>query len=129
MGNSLKWTGVTLAVLAGALIGFALTTFAYRHRMLSVPGPHSFIERLDHDLKLTPDQLHQIETLVRDKRAKMDQLHEDFHRQHEQLIFQTHDQIRALLTPEQQQKFDREFAHFAGHEYERDHEHHHYHDD
>ena len=124
MGNSLKWSGITLAVLAGVLIGFALTTFAYRHRMLRVPRPHSFIERLDHDLKLTPDQLHQIETLVRDKRAKMDQLHEDFRRQHQQLIFQTHDQIRALLTPEQQQKFDREFSHFGGHGRDRDHEHH-----
>jgi Spy/CpxP family protein refolding chaperone len=122
LGNSLKWTGLTLAVIAGVLIGFALTTAAYRHRLLRVPGPHGFIERLDQDLKLTPDQLHQIEGLVRDTRVKMNKLHEDFRRQHQQLIFQTHDQIRALLTPEQQQKFDREFTHPGGHD--RDHEHH-----
>ena len=123
MGSSLKWSAITLAMLAGILIGFALTTVAYRHRILRVPGPHGFIERLNHELKLTPDQLHQVETLVRDKRVKMDQLHEDFRRQHQQLIFQAHDQIRALLTPEQQQIFDREFAHM-GHEHERDREHH-----
>ena len=123
MGNSLKWTGIALALAAGVLIGFALTTSAYRFRLLRVPGPHGFIERLDHDLKLTPDQLHQIETLVRDTHVKMDQLHEDFRRQHQQLIFQTHDQIRALLTPEQQEKFDREFSHPPGGR-DRDHEHH-----
>jgi Spy/CpxP family protein refolding chaperone len=120
LGNSLKWTGISLALLAGVLVGFALTTMAYRHRLLRVPGPHSFIERLDQELKLTPDQLHQIETLVRDKRTKMDQLHEDFHRQHQQLIFQTHDQIRALLTPEQQEKFDRQFSNPGGRYRDRD---------
>jgi len=121
LGNSLKWSGITLAVIAGVLIGFALTTFAYRHRLMGVPGPHSFIERLDHELHLNPDQLHQIETLVRDTRVKMDQLHEDFRRRHQQLIFQTHDQIRALLTPEQQQKFDREFTPPVGRDRDQEH--------
>jgi len=121
LGNSLKWSGITLAVIAGVLIGFALTTFAYRHRLMGVPGPHNFIERLDHELHLSPDQLHQIETLVRDTRVKMDQLHEDFHRRHQQLIFQTHDQIRALLTPEQQQKFDREFTPPVGRDRDQEH--------
>jgi len=124
LGNSLKWTGIALALAAGVLIGFALTTAAYRHHLLRVPGPHGFIERLDHDLKLTPDQLHQIETLVRDTRVKMDQLHQDFERQHQQLIFQTHDQIRALLTPEQQEKFDRDFSRPGGRDRDRGHEHH-----
>jgi Spy/CpxP family protein refolding chaperone len=110
LGNSLKWTGIALAVLAGVLIGFALTTGAYRHRWLRLPGAHGFVERLDHELKLSPDQLRQIDSLVRDTRSKMDQLRSEYHRQHQQLIFQTHDQIRALLTPEQQQKFDREFT-------------------
>ena len=121
MGNSLKWTGIVLAVAAGVLIGFALTTVAYRHRLLRVPGPHHFIERLDQDLKLTPDQMHKIETLIRDTHIKMDQLHEDFRRQHQQLIFQTHDQIRALLTPEQQGKFDRDFGRPGGRDRGREH--------
>jgi Spy/CpxP family protein refolding chaperone len=123
LGNSLKWTGIALAVAAGVLVGFALSTFAYRHRLIRVPGPHGFVERLDYDLQLTPDQLHQVQTLMRDTHAKMDQLHEDFERQHQQLIFQTHDKIRELLTPEQQQKFDREFSHPPG-DRDRDHEHH-----
>jgi Spy/CpxP family protein refolding chaperone len=110
LGNSLKWSAIALAAVAGVLLGFALTTFAYRHRILRFPGSHSFVDRLDHDLNLTPDQRHQIQDLVRDTHVKMEHLHEDFLHQHEQLIFQTHDHIRSLLNPEQQQKFDREFV-------------------
>jgi Spy/CpxP family protein refolding chaperone len=120
LGNSLKWSGITLAVIAGVLLGFAVTNFAYRHRLLRVPMGHDFVDRLDHDLALTPDQRHQIQDLVRDTHVKMQQLHEDFSHQHEQLIFQTHDKIRAVLTPEQQVKFDREFTPPIRH----DHEHH-----
>lgn len=111
MGSSLKWTGVALAVLAGVLLGFAFSTFAYRHRILRVPGRHAFVARLAEDLHLTPNQLHQVEGLMRDTHAKLEQQREDSRRQRMQIIMQTHDQIRALLTPEQQEKFDRDFAH------------------
>jgi Spy/CpxP family protein refolding chaperone len=123
LGNSLKWTAITIAVIAGVLIGFALTTFAYRHQILHVPVHRGFVERLNRQLHLTPEQLHQIEDLVRDSHTKMDQLHEDFHTKHQQLIMGTHDQIRALLTPEQQQKFDLEFTPPPEHDPER-YEHH-----
>ena len=122
MGNSLKWTGITLSVIAGVLIGFALSTYAYRHGFLGLPGPHSFVERLDRELNLSPDQMHQVQKLVGDTRAKMHQLHEDFDHQHDQLILQTHDQIRGLLTPEQQQKFDREFTPPIGHDHPHPHD-------
>jgi Spy/CpxP family protein refolding chaperone len=110
LGNSLKWTAITIAVIAGILLGFALTTFAYRHQILHVPVHRGFVERLNRELNLTPDQLHKVEDLVRDTHTKMEQLHEDFHTKHQALIMSTHDQIRALLTPEQQQKFDLEFT-------------------
>jgi hypothetical protein len=111
LSNSLKWGTISIAAIAGLLIGFAITTSAYRYHLLRVPGRRDFVARLDRELKLTPDQLHQIETLMRDSRAKMQQLHADFNRQHDQIIYQTHDQIRALLTAEQQQLFDKEFSH------------------
>jgi Spy/CpxP family protein refolding chaperone len=124
LGNSLKWGGITLAVIAGLLLGFAITTTAYRYHLLRVPGPHGFVDRLNKDLQLTPDQLHQIEVLMRDSHTKMDQLHDDFRRQHDQIIYQTHDQIRALLTTEQQQKFDRDFSHPPVGEGPREHQYH-----
>jgi len=109
LGNSLKWTAITIAVIAGLLIGFALTTFAYRHQILRVPAHRGFVDRLDRELNLTPEQLQKVQGLVRDTRSKMTELHQDFHAKHQALIMATHDQIRALLTPEQQQKFDADF--------------------
>lgn len=122
MGNSLRWTSTAIAVVAGLLIGFAATNFAYRHHIFAVPGSHSFLARLDRDLELSPQQRGQVVDLVNDTRAKMRQLEEDSYRQRYQLIMQTHDKIRALLTPEQQQKFDRDFGHPEEHE----HGHHHH---
>ena len=109
-------------LLGTLLIGFAITNSAYRHGILRAPGTHRFVDRLSADLQLSPDQRHQVEDLVHDSRAKMDQLHQDFRRQHHDLIQQTHDKIRTLLTPEQQQKFDRDFSHAGEH-------HEHRHDD
>jgi hypothetical protein len=109
-----------VAAFAGLLIGFAATNLAYRNRILRPPGAHSFVDRLSADLQLSPDQHHQVEELVRESRAKMEQLHQDFDRQHHDLIVHTHDQIRTLLTPEQQQKFDRDFSHPGEH---REHQH------
>ena len=110
MGNSLKWSGIAVSVIAGILLGFALTNFAYRHEILRIPVHRAFVERLNRELNLTPEQLHKVEDLVSDTHNKMVALHQDFHAKHQALIISTHDQIRALLTPEQQQTFDREFT-------------------
>lgn len=96
------------AVVAGLLIGFAASTLAYRYRILMVPGGN-LIERMDRDLNLTPAQHQQIREIMRDKRSKVEQLRREFRQQRRQLFLQAHDQIRAVLTPEQQEKFDRDF--------------------
>jgi len=111
-----------MAALAGLLIGFAVTTFAYRHRMLQVPGGHSFVDRLDRELKLSPDQHHQVEELLQSTREQMSQLHQDYHQKRHQLIADTHARIRAILTPEQQKIFDTDFSfkHAMAHDRHRD---------
>ncbi len=108
MPNRLKWTGLALAVTAGLLIGFALTTFAYRHRILRVPGG-GLVERMDRELDLTPAQHHQIIEMMHGTRLKVEQLYGDARRQRQDLFRQLFDQIRGILSPEQQQKFDRDF--------------------
>jgi len=121
LGNSAKWTAITIAVVAGVLLGFALTTFAYRHQILRMPVRHDFIERLDRELSLTPDQHRQIEDLVRGTHDKVEDLRSESRKQRQQLILETHDKIRDLLTPDQQQKFDREFSLPIDHDRDRDH--------
>lgn len=97
------------AVVAGLLIGFAASTMAYRYRILRVPGGN-FVERLNRELNLTAEQREKIHDIMRDKRARMEELHREFRQRRRELFLQAHDQIRGVLTPEQQQKFDREFV-------------------
>ncbi|HEY6393783.1 MAG TPA: Spy/CpxP family protein refolding chaperone [Candidatus Binataceae bacterium] len=115
-GSSKFWP-VAIAVLAGLLIGFAGTTIAYRYRLLRVPG-QGVIERLNRELNLTPAQRNQIGEIMHATRSKVRQMREDFTHQRRQVFLQAYTQIRGILTPEQQQKFDREFPPPGAHPHE-----------
>jgi Spy/CpxP family protein refolding chaperone len=110
------WLFVVVAV-AGLAIGFAASSLAYRYRWLGVPrGP--FIERMQHELNLTPTQRDQILQIVNETRSKVMNLRQEFQHQRHETMLQARARVRALLTPEQQEKFDREFRRPP----ERDHE-------
>jgi hypothetical protein len=100
------------------LIGFALSTLAYRYRYLRVPGGQ-LIERMNRELDLTPAQRDKIGDIMRDTRFKVIQARRDFDRQRHGLFWQGLGEIRGVLTPEQQKIFDRDFTHPWEH-----HEHH-----
>ena len=65
---------------------------------------------MDRLLKLTPAQREQIEETMQQTRDKTEQLRRDFQRQRRELLKQARDQIRGLLTAEQEADFDRHFA-------------------
>ena len=102
-----------LGLLVGVsclLIGFALSTLAYRYRYLRVPGG-GLIERMNHELNLTPAQRDRVGDILRDTRFKVTQARQDFeHRRHE-LFWGGLGEVRGVLTPEQQKIFDRDFTH------------------
>jgi Spy/CpxP family protein refolding chaperone len=101
------WLFVVIAV-AGLAIGFAASSLAYRYRWLGVPrGP--FIDRMQHELNLTPAQRDQILQIINETRSKVMSLREDFQHQRHETMLQARARVRALLTPEQQEKFDRDF--------------------
>jgi Spy/CpxP family protein refolding chaperone len=101
------WLFVVIAV-AGLAIGFAASSLAYRYRWLGVPrGP--FIERMQRELNLTPAQRDQILQIINETRAKVMSLREEFKHQRHETMLQARTRVRALLTPEQQEKFDRDF--------------------
>jgi len=79
------WLFVVIAV-AGLAIGFAASSLAYRYRWLGVPrGP--FIERMQHELNLTPAQRDQILQIINETRAKGMSLREEFkHQRHETML-------------------------------------------
>jgi Spy/CpxP family protein refolding chaperone len=101
------WLFVVIAV-AGLAIGFAASSLAYRYRWLGVPrGP--FINRMQHELNLTPAQRDQILQIINETRAKVMSLREEFQNRRHETMREARARVRALLTPEQQEKFDREF--------------------
>lgn len=108
------WLGLLVGV-SGLLMGFAVSTLAYRYRILRVPGG-SIVERMSRDLQLTPAQRDRVGDILRDARFKVRQSEMEFiHRRHE-LFWQAMSDVRGTLTPEQQKIFDRDFSHpWTGH--------------
>jgi hypothetical protein len=92
------------------LIGFALSTMAYRDHYLHVPGS-GLIERMNLELNLTPAQRDQIGDILRDTRFKVMKARQDFDHQRHNLFWQGLGQVRGVLTPDQQKIFDRDFTH------------------
>jgi hypothetical protein len=92
------------------LIGFALSTTAYREHYLHVPGS-GLIERMNLELNLTPAQRDQIGDILRDTRFKVMKARQDFDHQRHNIFWQGLSQVRGVLTPDQQKIFDRDFTH------------------
>jgi Spy/CpxP family protein refolding chaperone len=99
---------MVFAVAAALLVGFVASTLAYRYRILRVPG-EPFVARMDRELHLTPAQRSQIRDIMKDARLRIWQHEQDFRRQRHETFLQAMHQIRETLTPEQQEKFDRDF--------------------
>jgi len=91
------------------LIGFALSTLAYRYHYLRLPE-RGLIERLNRDLHLTPAQSDRVGDILRDTRFKVMQARQDFEHKRHELFWQGLGQIRGMLTPDQQKIFDRDFT-------------------
>jgi len=100
---------VTVALVAGLAIGFVATTFVYSSNLLRLPGEGP-LQRMDRVLKLTPAEKIQIGEVMEDTRAKVQGARRDFQHQRRKLLLDAYARIRATLTPEQQQTFDRDFV-------------------
>jgi Spy/CpxP family protein refolding chaperone len=64
------------------------------------------VERLARDLDLTPEQRAKIDAILADRRARLDALQRDARQRFEEEGRGVREQIRGVLTPEQQRKFD-----------------------
>jgi Spy/CpxP family protein refolding chaperone len=74
----------------------------------SVPPPThgQLLANFTRELELTPDQQKQIGSILDDSRSKLHALDRMSDTEHMQIRDQSRAQMRALLTPEQQPKFD-----------------------
>ena len=102
---------VVLACLAGLLVGAAGGWWAGRELFPRRWGweqrYEKMLERFSSELKLTPDQKEQVKALLEAKRQKMEALRNEVRPRREEIRQSTQTEIRKLLSPEQQTKFDR----------------------
>jgi Spy/CpxP family protein refolding chaperone len=112
MNLSSRWKSifyVAALFLAGGVTGASLT-LATLHRRMGPPPPNQLVdhlrERLERRLDLTPKQMRQIDPIVRKLGEEMREVHFDTVKQIGRVIDSAHDQIAAVLTPQQKQKFD-----------------------
>ena len=71
------------------------------------PPPGVLLDRLNRELALTEDQRARVDVVLKTSRDRLDRLQEETHNRLEGEQGALRDQIRLLLTPEQQQKLDR----------------------
>jgi Spy/CpxP family protein refolding chaperone len=74
------------------------------------PGPHHMmgnpLDHLSKDLGLTDDQKTKVQPIIDQAKPQMKAIHEEAMQKMHALMESTGAQIRPMLTPEQQQKFD-----------------------
>lgn len=72
----------------------------------AVAPPGHFTQELTRELQLTPSQQRQIQSIVEDTQARWRALYAPLDGQREQIREESHDRMRAILTPSQKPEFD-----------------------
>jgi hypothetical protein len=95
---------VLIGIVAGILIDQALLMRSFR--VFSSPSPYvRFKNRVMNDLGLTPAQQTQLEQLLQRRQEVFNDFRKDIETKYMEMRGTTSDSIRALLTQEQQSKF------------------------
>ncbi len=77
-------------------------------------GPGRLIDRLSEVLQLSTDQRSKVEAILSGRREKLEQLNQDVIARAEKERQDMQSEIRAVLTPEQQRRFDEWLARAPG---------------
>ena len=109
------WLVVVGVFALGCLSGVALDG-AYRLRAAAIPregGRHEkkdIFERMRSDLNLTDEQARQVKAVLDETRGEFRTLSAECRPRYDAIRQKGRERIRALLTPEQQQRFDAKVA-------------------
>ncbi len=102
--NLLTFTAVGALALAGYAFAEPQDGFGGRHG--GWHGQGFAMEHLTKSLNLTPDQQSKVQPLIDQARPQIIAIHKDAMEKTHAIIDKTMSQIRPVLTPEQQKKFD-----------------------
>ena len=119
------WLVVVGVFALGCLSGVALDG-AYRLRAAAIPregGRHEkkdIFERMRSDLSLTDEQARQVKAVLDETRGEYRTLSAECRPRYNAIRQKGRERIRALLTPEQQQRFDAKVAEHDARDRERE---------
>lgn len=117
--RSRKWMWVTLflTLVLGMSLGTLLDRFVLESGRSDSGRNHDrssrserFIEHLDNELDLSPEQKANLEEVLADNREKADAFWEETRNSYAELRKEFRQDIRALFAPEQQKRFDEMLA-------------------
>src|SRR5262245_34771498 len=107
------WKRMALALVVGLLLGAGAAILALHPGLFHHPPWWSEAHReawlLDHftrQLDLTPEQRTQVAAILEDKREKIHSLEGELQPRFQEIRQAAREEIRKILTPEQQAKFD-----------------------
>jgi hypothetical protein len=100
---------IAVALVAGAVIGFAGSTVSYRQRWFRPPGERPF-DRMSRSLGLSDVQRSQLRAVLEETKRELNQARLDYEAAQRRLMLKAYLRSRALLNPAQQSKFDRKFV-------------------
>ena len=104
----MPWRNILLILGLGFFLGATagVLTMRYFHPMMHRGHSDYYRNRLMSELRLTPDQKPAVEAALARNREKLDKIFAEDRKEIEDVRRQTQDDIRKLLTPEQQVRFD-----------------------
>jgi Spy/CpxP family protein refolding chaperone len=100
------WLVLVVVFVLGSVTGAAVTGFYHAMAHNTRPAPHERMEKLRRDLNLTDEQMKSVSTILDETRNEYKQLKTELKPRFDEPRQKARTRIRALLTPEQQQKFD-----------------------
>ena len=102
----INWKHVFIALLIGTMIGY-LGGLRTMHHQMHPWKNGGMLEHFNKELKLTPDQKEKMGKILDAKRSQIAALRNEIHPKFEAIRASSKEEIRKILTPEQQEKFDK----------------------
>ncbi len=106
----MSWHYVVIALLIGVIVGMGVNRFEaqefYPRTKHSGKMKERMIERLSSKLDLSAEQKTKVMAIFEAQKPKMMALEKEMHPKFEALRTETDQEIKKVLTPEQQKKFD-----------------------
>ena len=113
MSRQLKpFVNLTVAFIVGAACGITFNNFqvhgGFRMRPPHPQGPAAFfLDEFSRDVGLREDQRPKVEEVLQSQHKRLDSIGREMRPKFEEIREETRRLVRELLTPEQQEKFDR----------------------